>query len=70
MIEERKPFWVMCGPCNHCWSPAYLPIDVSKFTKIVMKAACPMCGASGRDIVVAKQDDGRLLEPAQKGANG
>ncbi len=58
---ERKPFWVKCRKCSHCWAAAYLPLTAETFAKIAKRAACPMCGDSKP--VVAKQDNGKLNEP-------
>jgi len=58
--ESRKPFWVQCPKCSHCWAAAYMPIDAETFAKLTKRAACPMCGTT-KGIGIAKQDDGRLL---------
>jgi hypothetical protein len=58
----RKPFWVKCPACAHCWPAAYSGMDVETFGHLVKRAACPMCGTA-RGIKVAKQHDGALLEP-------
>lgn len=58
----RKPFWARCGDCAHCWPAAYAPLPVITFARTVMRARCPMCGS--KKVLVAKQDDGKLLEPA------
>lgn len=63
MTETRKPFWIKCGACNHCWAGAYVPIELSKFVKLGKAARCPMCG-EGKKLYPAKQDDGVLQEPA------
>jgi hypothetical protein len=72
MNETRKPFWVKCTSCSHCWSPAYIPMDVSAFVKATRRPVCPMCGASGKGIVLAAQIDGVLLEgrPAPDATGG
>ncbi len=62
MSEERKPFWAKCGKCSHCWPAAYAPMELHLFASTIMAAVCPMCGAN-KGIKVAKQDDGKLLEP-------
>jgi hypothetical protein len=58
---ERKPFWAKCPECKHCWIAAYTGMEVAAFAKIVMRAACPMCGCA-KKIGVAKQDNGKLNE--------
>lgn len=59
--EEKKPFWVKCAACAHCWAVAHLPMEVSLIVKIMKRAKnCPKCGAT--KIVVAKQKSGELLE--------
>lgn len=63
MSEARKPFWAKCGDCSHCWAAAYLPMEMKACAKLLMRAACPMCG--GRKVFIAKQDDGVLQEPAE-----
>jgi hypothetical protein len=60
--EERKPFWVKCGKCSHCWAPAYAPMPLEEFAKATGRAICPMCGNGPKNIFVAKQKDGKLLE--------
>lgn len=64
MNEARKPFWAKCGECSHCWPAAYAPMELAKFAQTIMAARCPMCG--GKKIVVAKQSNGKLLEPAKE----
>ena len=61
--DPRKPFWAKCKPCGHCWPIAYLPLEVSAVVKAGKRATCPMCAATGKEIGIAKQDDGKLLEP-------
>lgn len=55
MSDERKPFWVKCRKCAHCWTAAYLPMEVDTFAKIATRAACPMCG--DRSIEALAGDD-------------
>lgn len=66
--ETRKPFWIKCGGCCHCWAAAYLPMEASMFGRIAMKAICPMCGNGPKNNLVAKQHDGVLREPSGAGA--
>lgn len=56
-----RPFWAKCSACQHIWAAAYYPIDLGTMAKILKRAACPKCGNTKPG--VAKQDDGRLLEP-------
>jgi hypothetical protein len=60
MTDARKPFWVKCEPCNHCWAPVYAPMEVTLFAKIAKATRCPMCGSN--KAVVAKQRHGVLNE--------
>lgn len=60
--EAAKPFWLKCVLCAHVWIGAYVPMEVSKFARIVGRAHCPKCAAPAKDIVPAKQDDGVLKE--------
>lgn len=62
MTEERKPFFVQCSKCKHCWPAAYYPMEVSAWARIVMKAICPMCGCT-KGHTIPKQADGKLTEP-------
>lgn len=60
MTDTRKPFWAKCGSCSHCWAPVYLPMEMAAAAKLMLRAACPMCGS--RKAFVAKQHDGELQE--------
>ena len=62
--EARKPFWAKCADCGHCWAAAYAPMEIMTFARTVKAARCPMCGC--KKSVVAKQDDGKLLEQERK----
>jgi len=35
---------VHCGSCGHEWIAAYLPMDASKFAKVLARQACAKCG--------------------------
>lgn len=61
---DRKPFWAKCTGCQHCWPAAYLPMELFAAAKLMKAVKCPMCGKGPKGIVVAKQDDGALKEPA------
>lgn len=60
----KKPFWAKCAKCSHCWPCAYLPIELGVMGKLLKKLQCPMCAAESKDVLVAKQDNGVLQEPA------
>jgi Zn finger protein HypA/HybF involved in hydrogenase expression len=60
MTEVRKPFWVKCEPCNHCWAPAYAPMELALLAKVIKGARCPKCGSDKG--FVAKQNNGILNE--------
>lgn len=62
-MSERQPFWVKCGACCHIWTAAYLPMELDKFATVA-KASCPMCAEPPRNVFIAKQKGGVLLEPA------
>lgn len=64
MSEERKPFWVKCGKCSHCWAAAYLPMEMAACAKLMMVSRCPMCGNGPKNNFIAKQKDGVLTETA------
>ena len=59
--EERRPFWGKCRGCGHCWPIGYMPMVVETMARLAIAAACPMCGDDKP--VVARQDNGVLLEP-------
>lgn len=59
--ERKTPFWVKCEACGHAWAAAYLPMEASDFAKCA-KAHCPMCAASPKQVLIAKQKDGVLME--------
>jgi ribosomal protein S27AE len=57
-----KPFYARCADCGHVWIVAYYPLELAKFSKIALgHSDCPKCGGPG---MVAKQDNGVLLEGA------
>lgn len=59
--EPKKPFWVKCSACGHIWAAAYLPMVAELFGKLT-KVRCPMCAHGPKGILVAKQDNGILME--------
>lgn len=63
-MTERgtTPFFAKCGKCSHCWELYRSPIDLVVAAKLMRRATCPVCGASGKSILMAKQDAGILLE--------
>jgi hypothetical protein len=61
-VEEKRPFWAKCSACQHCWTVAYLPMEITAACRLIGKAACPMCG--DRKPMIAKQDNGGLNEVA------
>jgi len=63
-MSARKPFWAKCKGCSHIWPAAYLPMELEQCAKLLMKTHCPNCAAGPKGITFAKQDDGKLLEPA------
>lgn len=63
VVEEKQPFWAKCAGCNHCWICAYYPVELHLMGKILGGLHCPMCGADAKNIRVAKQENGKLLEP-------
>lgn len=42
--EDKTPFWVHCGKCNHQWAPCFLPITAEAFGKMT-HIVCPACGS-------------------------
>jgi len=62
--DATKAFWAKCRSCSHCWPAAYYPMDMAKMGRIIGRATCPKCG--DRKPLVAKQDDGVLLEIANR----
>ena len=60
--DPRKAFWVKCEPCGYCWAAAYFPIDAGMLSRVTRRLRCQICGARGRDISIAKQADGKLME--------
>lgn len=58
----RQPQWLKCLKCSHVWIGIYLPMELGKYARLMKKAFCPSCGAAAKDITLAKQKDGRLLE--------
>lgn len=59
---ESRPFWVRCEDCQHTWAPLSLPMEMRKAANIMkLHSKCPNC--KGKNVVVAKQDNGKLIEP-------
>ena len=52
--------------CNHIWTAAYLPMEMTLFGKLLQNLRCPMCAATNKDITPAKQNDGALEETGMK----
>lgn len=49
--EPREPFNGQCSKCQHVWTIAYTPMDLTVFCKVCKKACCPMCGADSKHII-------------------
>ena len=50
MAEGRSPQWVRCSDCGHEWIWLYMPIEVSRLSKIVKGMCCPSCAADSKAI--------------------
>lgn len=60
--NTKKAVWARCPECGHCWAAAYYPVPLADLGKIIAKHCdCPKCDSPG---VIAKQQDGELIEPA------
>ena len=57
---SNKTLWAKCPVCKHCWPAAYYPIDMAKLGALLAGARCPK-GCDDTPLV-AKQEDGKLLE--------
>lgn len=64
--ETREPNWVKCGKCSHIWIGAYLPMEMTTFAKLLKSLRCPNCGNGPKQVFMAKQKSGKLLEPLAK----
>lgn len=66
-IADRNTlgFWAKCRACAHCWIVAFYPDDLRQFVRKAQGSKCPKCG--DRFPVVAKQDNGRLMEEQPDG---
>jgi rubredoxin len=62
MAEKREPFDGQCKQCNHVWTIAYTPMEVTKFLNVCLKACCPMCGASSKNTVIPPKPEGEKNE--------
>lgn len=62
--EDRTPFRVRCGKCQHVWTAAYLPMEVGSCCRLLKGVRCPMCAAGGREIFLATTSDQRAAEGA------
>lgn len=41
-----------CKACDHEWVAAKLPIDAKTLVALTRHAACPRCGAKGKDLSI------------------
>lgn len=61
MSDKKKPLWVKCKKCEHCWAGAYYPLNPKTMATLAKHARCPMCGTGNPWL--AKQNNGKLNEP-------
>jgi DNA-directed RNA polymerase subunit RPC12/RpoP len=59
MDDEKQPFWVHCGKCQHEFAPCFLPVSAESFGKM-RHTRCPMCGS--KDIKI-----GEFPKPTNEG---
>lgn len=63
----RQPFLIRCEPCQHVWAIAYLPMEMGTMVKLLKRAACPLCGSSGKNLFLATAKDAEsLMRDAQQ----
>lgn len=43
--RETKPFWLLCGGCDHKWIGLHTPLAMSEFSRRLASITCPSCGA-------------------------
>lgn len=58
--EAKIPFMTRCTKCNHVWTAAYLPMELTAFSKLAKGLCCPMCGAGSKDIRTTEQESGAV----------
>ncbi|MBX3579981.1 MAG: hypothetical protein KF723_22485 [Rhizobiaceae bacterium] len=58
----HMPFWLKCGKCGNCWEIYKTPIDMGLAAKLMSRALCTACGATAKHLLLAKQENGILLE--------
>lgn len=51
--EPRQPVSVRCEVCEHKWVAAYLPLEISKYVRIMRGMRCPMCAANAKHIYLS-----------------
>lgn len=57
MTEQRTPFNVKCGACQHSWQAATLPMPVGRMASLLKGLHCPNCGADSKQIFVGEHND-------------
>lgn len=69
MTPDRKPMFAKCGACEHIWAIVYMPMEATLAARCMKRATCPSCGEI-KNIGIAKQDNGVLLEDARSATGG
>lgn len=49
---SEKVLKARCNTCDISFGIAYLPLQITKMTKVIKKAVCPKCGATSKGLVL------------------
>lgn len=53
---KTSRMWVKCGPCEHVWVAAYLPMPMAKAARAIKRAYCPVCGELKKIFIATAAD--------------
>lgn len=54
MTDKTKAMWVECAECQHKWAAVYLPMEMSKVTRVMDRLICPNCAEGTQKIYICE----------------
>ena len=55
--EVTQRIRLECGRCHHVWTNGELPMEASRFARMLKQAQCAKCRATSKDLFI---HDGRI----------